>query len=547
LTIYVHHNANKIDFSLDVDKLSNGEQLVSGWDRQIKEGVFCALPLLVSDFQHHHELAGAVTQPGNKELQFEGSESAYYAIQHFADVSNEDLGITLSTVECPLVEYGYPRSRTWDDGGAAREEEIVKPINSSMFLYLMNNFFFTNISVDQSGKKHFTFAIRSHKGNWQKGQAYKFGWESSHPIISKFVSKNIEGTLAEEKAFLTVDKENVIYTTVKPAEANGSGYILRFFELEGKNTRAKVKLNFLDKISNAKYVSLIENDLGNLTVSNQNEISFDINGHGLKTIRVTKVPAKVKTLASLKAQPLSDVQINLEWAPVKKQDVSHYNIYRSHLHECKISRRNFIGTSEGLSYLDEPELNYGGWPNNYLEPDKNYYYRICPVDLYNNEGQSSNAVSCKTLLTSDKNAVPNKVLGVYTVHVSPLAPENDINIWFYTNVEVDVDKYMINRGITPDFVPNSSNLLHILVPSEKVIEFNGEYSNAELNRQMYNDVSAEINQKYFYKVCAVDDKGQKGEYSDPTEGIAKVKYNPITIFQIREDNLDFSKFSGIID
>jgi hypothetical protein len=217
LEVYLHHKTKKIDFALEVDKLSNGEELVGGWVRYLQEASFCAIPVNVPNYQHHHELAGAVMQPGNKDLQFESSESAFYAIQHFADASNQEFGVTLSTIESALVEYGFPRPAYWDAGARKPKEEIEKPKNSNMFLYLMNNFFSTNIRVDQPGIKNFTFSLNSHAGDWQKGKVYKFAWETSHPIIAKVVAKNESGVLPVQKAFLTVDKDNVICSTIKKA------------------------------------------------------------------------------------------------------------------------------------------------------------------------------------------------------------------------------------------------------------------------------------------------------------------------------------------
>ena len=107
----------------------------------LKEASFCAVPVDVPNYQHHHELAGAVTQPGNKDLQFEASESAYYAIQHFADASNDEFGVTLSTIESALVNMVIHVRDTGMAVARKPKEEIEKPENSNMFLYLMNNFF----------------------------------------------------------------------------------------------------------------------------------------------------------------------------------------------------------------------------------------------------------------------------------------------------------------------------------------------------------------------------------------------------------------------
>lgn len=510
LVVYVHHKMKKIDFDLEVDKLSNGEELTGGWNRYMKEAAFCAVPVLVPDYQHHHELAGAVTQPGNKDLQFESSESAFYAIQHFSDASNQEYGVTLSTIETNCVNYGHPRPVYWNNDGRRPKEEIVKPENSNMFLYLMNNFFQTNVQVDQPGIKNYTFSIRSHEGDWKGGQAYKFGWESSHPLISQYIEKNKNGNLPAKQSFLSTDKDNVVCTTLKKAEANGDGLVVRFFEVEGKDSKVKLKLNLNQATSEAYTLNLVEKDQEEIAVAN-NEIEFHINGHGIKTLRLIGMPSSLIGVSNIDAQPLSNEEVRLTW---EGNHAGHYNIYRSQDPSCEINALNLAGISEGNSYLDHTVLDYAGGMHRRVDPNTTYYYRVQAVDKFNNRGSASKAVKCTTLKSEQADARPNKVQGVYTAHVSPLAPEDYINLWFYTNFEKDVDKYLIHRSESEDFVPGKANLIHTLIPSEDSITFHYTYSNAELNRQMYADKSAQVNTVYYYKVAAVDEGGNVGECSN---------------------------------
>jgi hypothetical protein len=514
LVIYVHHNIKKLDFDLEVDKLSNGEALISGWNRYLKEAAFCAIPVKVPNYEHHHELAGTVTQPGNKELQFESSESSFYAIQHFADASNDDFGVTLSTVETNLVNYGHPRPVYWNNDGRRPKEDIVKPENSNMFLFLMNNFFQTNVQVDQPGTKNYTFSINSHVGNWQKGKAYNFGWESSHPIIPQFIEKNKKGKLSNKRSFLSTDKNNVVCTTLKKAEANGDGFVIRFFELEGKTSKVKVKLNLDQNIDKAYILNLVEKNKTEITVTN-NEIEFEINGHGIKTIRLLSTSNLTADAPTIQAQAVSNEEVRLTWNQVNDTNkVSHYNVYRSLDALCETKALNFIGTSETTQYLDKTELNYGGWGHNRVTPNTTYYYKIQPVDKFNNKGNTSKIVKCTTLNDDANDTKPNKVAGVYTAHVSSMAPEDYINLWFYTNFEKDVDKYLIHRAEKVNFAPSKDNLIKELIPSKDSIKFHKTYSTAELNRQMYVDTSVQVNKSYYYKVAAVDNGGNIGQYSD---------------------------------
>ena len=77
-----------------------------------------------------------------------------------------------------------------------------------------------------------------------------------------------------------------------------------------------------------------------------------------------------------------------------------------------------------------------------------------------------------------------------------------------------MDKYLIHRGESGDFVPGERNLINTLIPSEGTFSFHHTYSNSELNRQMFEDKTAKVNTAYYYKVAAVDNGGNVGEYSD---------------------------------
>ena len=236
----------------------------------------------------------------------------------------------------------------------------------------------------------------------------------SSDFIAISLQKNKKGVLESERSFLSVDKDNVICSTLKKAESNGDGYVLRFFELEGKKSKVKMKLDLNQKISKAFAVSLIENDLEELTVNDNNEVAFEINGHGIKTIRVLSNPSEIVAVNDLKAIPVSNGEITVKWVSDNSTNLSHYNVYRSLNADFIPNRLSFIGTSEGTSYFDQTELNYGGWGHKRLDPNTTYFYRVAPVDMFNNEGSlSKESVKCTTLSSSVADAKPLKVEGLY--------------------------------------------------------------------------------------------------------------------------------------
>ncbi|MCX6225413.1 MAG: hypothetical protein NTV01_11810 [Bacteroidia bacterium] len=179
--VILYNDIKRIDFILNLDKSPSGRSLndYRQGNARNKEALFYCLPFSIPDFTIHHELPGAVVEPIKD--QFNGSATDYYCIQHFTDLSNKDFGITLATVDAPLVEYGKPRPAAWGRGDDY-EHTMKQPENSRVYLYLLNNMFFTNIRMSQPGPVSFRWSVRSHAGDWKTGQASRFGWETSHPL-----------------------------------------------------------------------------------------------------------------------------------------------------------------------------------------------------------------------------------------------------------------------------------------------------------------------------------------------------------------------------
>ena len=126
----------------------------------------------------------------------------------------------------------------------------------------------------------FRWSFTSHSGNWREGKAYKSGWTNTHPLKCYLAEGKRKGVLPESgHSFLSTNSDNVICSTIKPAESNGEGYILRFFETSGKQTTLKTKLAFGFQIASVIETNLIEvNKQKELNLINNNSFEIDIAG-----------------------------------------------------------------------------------------------------------------------------------------------------------------------------------------------------------------------------------------------------------------------------
>jgi hypothetical protein len=337
------------------------------------------------------------------------------------------------------------------------------------------------------------------------------------PLIAWHADGKNAGSVPSSCSFLKVDVPDVMCSVIKTAESNGRGFILRFNETTGRDTVVTVSLPML-KVISARATSLVENDRAEQYPIINNSFKLPISGFGVKTVRIL-CDGRPATVSQLNAKPVADMRIDLSWK-CDDREISHFNIYRDTEQECAPLQLNFIGQSATGNFIDRPQVNIGGWLRSCLSPKTTYYYRIVPVDRFNNPGNPGSVVSATTPGSELANLPPEAVEGVRPVLVSPLSRDfNYVNLLFRTSCEPDIIHYEIHRSEKPDF-PVSDNTKVGTVNSNDVPPRSGGYGesrilyqNAQYDHAMFQDSIVKPGTVYFYKVRAVDASGQKGECS----------------------------------
>ncbi len=522
-TVILYRDVKRIDFVLNLVKSPSGRRDSLPASNPLgKESVYVALPFAVPEHEFRHELPGCVADP-MADL-FDGACTAYYAVRHFSDVSNRHFGVTVSAPDSSLIEYDHPRSCPIRSGGENLFERTkTPPATSRMYLYLMNNMFDVNVRWDQAGPVRFRYSMRSHAGNWQEGRADQFGWDVMNPLTATVAEGKQQGALpTASHSFLTIDCPNVACTTIKPAEANGAGFILRFVETQGRGTAANVALPCLPPITAATETNLVEDDRPHaLPVGPGNCLAIYLRPFGVMTIRVTcaATPAQV---ADVKAEAVSDMEVALSWPTdfAKAENVSHYRVYRGTQPDFQPGLLNLVQRPAESACVDRPQLHYGGWVNNRLEPDTTYYYRVAAVDRWNNEGPASLAAAVKTPTPTDMNMSPVKVACLRAVLVSPLSRFNVVNLMWRTSCESDVRTYEVHRSLAAGFTPDGSTCIGVvgadtlISGSQAYGHVSVEYRMGDYDHMMYVDETVQPTTTYYYRIRAVDAAGAKGAFSD---------------------------------
>ncbi|MHC4100670.1 MAG: polysaccharide lyase family protein [Planctomycetota bacterium] len=180
------------------------------------EGVHFAFPLRVPQGEVRLDVAWGMVRPELDQLP--GACRNYYTVQRWADVSNDDHGVTLATIDAPLVEIGAIRA----DPIAVGWVERLEP-STTLYSYVMNNYWETNYLAGQEGPTTFRYALRPH-GPFDAAAAWRFGVERSQPLIPVPV-----GTATPVPTPpLRVGSRDVVVTSLRPS-ADGEALMVRLF------------------------------------------------------------------------------------------------------------------------------------------------------------------------------------------------------------------------------------------------------------------------------------------------------------------------------
>jgi len=150
-----------------------------------------------------------------------GSNTNYYTVQHFIDVSNDSTGITLFSPDAPLAKF--------------LEADDSKSSAYSIESSILNNHWHTNFLASQEGEMVFRYRLRFHKA-FNLAEAARKGVENVQPlVVINSVSHPAEFPLTGIKG------DAVMLTSCKPAD-NGSGFQIRLFNPSDKSDKVELSV-----------------------------------------------------------------------------------------------------------------------------------------------------------------------------------------------------------------------------------------------------------------------------------------------------------------
>ena len=360
--VILYDSLARIDFVNDAVK---GRQLAN-----VEMGYFC-FPLKVNNFMVRHEMPTGDMRPGiNSDInnpaseQYYTSSTAFATVNKWVDVSNQkDWGVTFASLQAPLLSYGKPELG-WSKGTWDVNYNADKPWIYSM---AFNNEWQTNFQKTQPGRAIFQYSLRGHSGgSWQTGHAETFGAEVASPLKASIIADTQagHGFNKVKGQFIGIDKNNVVLTAAKMAEANGDGIILRFNEIKGQSTSVKIDLSWFAPTSVIE-TDLIENDKGSLALT-RNVVALTISPFGFKTLRLTRgsIPGQVSGISAI---------FNTNGCQVTWNDLpsaAYFEVFRSTSKDFKAGTGTYVA-SASVNHTYDQAVRSG--------LSRTYYYTVRAV------------------------------------------------------------------------------------------------------------------------------------------------------------------------
>ncbi len=140
------------------------------------EAVLFRFPFNLSDPSVRIDIPWGSYEPDAGQLR--GASKNYYSVQRWVDISDSDRGVTLTTVDAPMVELGEIRTDATVVGWLDRAEA-----SSIVYSYVMNNYWETNFRAAQDGWHTFRYSLRPH-GEFEEAEAERFAREEAQPLIA---------------------------------------------------------------------------------------------------------------------------------------------------------------------------------------------------------------------------------------------------------------------------------------------------------------------------------------------------------------------------
>lgn len=112
--------------------------------------------------------------------QVPGACKNYFTVQRWVDLSDQDWGVTFTSLDAPLIQLGEIRSDPIVTGWVEEAES-----SPTLFSYVMNNYWETNYRAAQDDDVTFRYMMRVHDGPFDEEEANRAGLDAARPLVAR--------------------------------------------------------------------------------------------------------------------------------------------------------------------------------------------------------------------------------------------------------------------------------------------------------------------------------------------------------------------------
>jgi len=253
-----------------------------GWDGDPYREFRLAVPVAAENGRVAYEIPFGVLEVGTGEAKGTGGPAYGNLVydeemkdirpreaQNFLYAGDDRFGLTLTT-SVAVNDYQDPT-----------DDPVAYPVLQPVLLASRRSCHGEGNWYLQEGDHHYRFSVTSHGAGWQNG--WRAGIAANEPLIPIVDPKTgPNADLPEARSFLPYSAPNLVLSTMKKAE-QGDAVILRFYDIEGKDSEAGIEL--FAPVKTAVRTNIIEED-GAVVKPRQGKLVVPVGHHAVETVKL---------------------------------------------------------------------------------------------------------------------------------------------------------------------------------------------------------------------------------------------------------------------
>lgn len=177
----------ELKFEKEEDGVVHRRYQIEYTPTRTKESLHISIPIQIPNATVRIGIGDTCVTPESGRIP--GSNNDFFCVQRWIDVSNDSMGVTIVCPQGAIWEVGEMVDERKVNPGKGTNPEYYKAwkteakSSSTIYLYVLNNYWHTNFKADQEGPITFDLYLKMH-GPFKLEEARRFGLEMTRPLIT---------------------------------------------------------------------------------------------------------------------------------------------------------------------------------------------------------------------------------------------------------------------------------------------------------------------------------------------------------------------------